>query len=170
MCGYFATFDTIFALEMKYREIWSKNAAASDSTDWISAKVSSCTETPKLLPSSIFGIKNEIHIFKRFESSTNARITGFTILMMSQMGTLQLTVPDGNASTLVPPAVIDTSTALDELDSTRDLLLAGAPSSLLFVSPTWFNAITLGTGMLRAYGQWNGFAKIRDWNHFQFMH
>lgn len=155
MCGYFATFETIFAREMKYREIWSKNAAASDSTDWISANVSSCTETPKLLPSSIFGIRNEIHIFNKFESSTNARITGFTILMISQMGTLQSTVPDGNASTLVPPDVIDTSTALDEFESTRILLWAGASSSLFFMSPTWFKEIAFGTGMLSAYRKRN---------------
>lgn len=63
-------------------------------------------------------------------------MTGFTILMISQMGVLQLIVPDGNASTLVPPDAIDTSRELDEFDSTRALLLVGAPSSLFFVSLT----------------------------------
>lgn len=63
MCGYLATLETIFARDMKYRDIWSKKAAASDSTDWISANVSSCIDTPKLLPSSILGIIKEIHIF-----------------------------------------------------------------------------------------------------------
>lgn len=95
-------------------------------------------DTPKLLPSSIFGIINEIHIFSRLESSTSARMTGLTILISSQMGVLQWTVPDGRASTRVP----DTGAA-PAFSSTR-ARFCGGPLSL----PTLLSSTASGTGML----------------------
>lgn len=71
-------------LDMKYLEIWSKNAAASDSTDCTSASVSSCTDTPKLLPSSILGIINDIHIFIYIKTRWNQNIS-FQIFLQADL-------------------------------------------------------------------------------------
>lgn len=73
---------------------------------------------------------NEIHIFNRFESSTSSRMNGFTTFISSQIGVLQVTVPDGKASTFVPAGPVKYS-VLDFVLSSVRARFDGMPSKSL---------------------------------------
>lgn len=68
-----------------------------------------------------------IHIFKRFESSTSPRMTGFTTLMISQIGALHFTEPEGRIITFVP-ITSDVSTRARFADGWSSLSITGIGS------------------------------------------
>lgn len=62
---------------------------------------------------------NEIHIFNKFESSTNSRMKGLTTVIRSQIGELQATLPVGKVKTFVPDGPVNDSVVVFELSSSR---------------------------------------------------
>lgn len=64
-------------------------------------------------------LMNEIHIFSKFESSTNSRMNGFTTVIKSQIGVLHVTTPDGKANTFVPDGPVNDSVVDFALASRR---------------------------------------------------
>lgn len=88
-----------------------------------------------------FGIMNEIHILSIFESSTNVRITGFTIAIKSQMTALHDIMPLGSPYTFAPDACSAASTSF--LATSVRGRLAGTSTSF-----TWLSLMGSGIGML----------------------
>lgn len=93
---------------------------------------------------------NEIHIFSKFESSTNSRMNGFTTVIKSQIGVLHVTTPDGKANTFVPDGPVNDSVVDFALASRRWRLDGMASTSF-----TWFSVIASGTGMFSAWNYEN---------------
>ena len=60
------------------------------------------TETPKLLPSSILGIRKVTHILSKFAASTNSTIFGLIWVIISATIELQGETPLGRRTTFDP--------------------------------------------------------------------
>lgn len=107
-------------------------------------------------------LMNEIHIFRRFESSTRSRMNGLTTLINSQMGVLHVTLPVGSASTFVPDGPVKYSVTIF-VDSSVRARLAGTAST----SFTWFAVIASGTGMFKSCSLQREANKLKPQNFVQ---
>lgn len=91
---------------------------------------------------------------KHLQSSTNLRMMGFTILIISQRGPLQATEPEGKHITFAPVIVFE---------SERGRLLLGcwSPTTSMSLMTLLFRITGSGTGMFKS---WCTSMKLRSLN------